>query len=118
MASPEASSARQCREESRTTAISAARPGCVGRRRWRLVFFQLIERVFARPLRVPEGEARDLLACNACCPDQRNVLLQRGGAQTCELLQAAGFVPIEVETGEFLKAGGSVFCMKLLYGSD
>lgn len=78
----------------------------------------LVECLFPRALVVPEDEGRRLLACNACCPDGRHVLLQRGSTGTRERLEAAGFVAIELETGEFLKAGGSVFCMKLLYGSD
>ena len=59
-------------------------------------------------------EAHALLACNACCPDGRNVLMQRGCERTGAALRAAGFTVRELETGEFLKSGGSVFCMKLL----
>lgn len=52
-------------------------------------------------------------ACNAHSPDGKHVILQRGSEQTCERLRSAGFVPIEVDTDEYIKSGGSVFCMKL-----
>jgi len=52
-------------------------------------------------------------ACNAHCPDGRHVLLQRGSAATVSELKRRGFEVMEVETGEFLKSGGSVFCLKL-----
>jgi N-dimethylarginine dimethylaminohydrolase len=42
------------------------------------------------------------------------VLIQRGCAVTNERLRAAGYEVRELDTDEFLKSGGSVFCMKLL----
>jgi N-dimethylarginine dimethylaminohydrolase len=74
-----------------------------------------IHRLFDRVLRAPEYEARTLFACNAHCPDQQHVFIQRGCKETTALLRNAGFEPIELETGEFLKSGGSVFCMKQMY---
>jgi N-dimethylarginine dimethylaminohydrolase len=75
----------------------------------------LLRRLFPRLLEAPEAEARHRLACNAHCPDGQHVLLQRGCTETVRLLRTAGFTPLELDTSEFLKAGGSVFCMKLLY---
>lgn len=72
-----------------------------------------IERLVPRRVEVDEEEARTLLAANAFCADGRRVFLQRGALRTCERLRRAGFEPVEVDTDEFLKAGGSVFCMKL-----
>jgi N-dimethylarginine dimethylaminohydrolase len=40
------------------------------------------------------------------------VLIQEGCDGTVDRLRAHGFVPVELDTSEFLKAGGSVFCMK------
>ena len=68
-----------------------------------------------RLLEVPEAEARERFACNAHCPDGRHVLLQQGSIHTERLLRGAGFEPVPLDTSEFLKAGGSVFCMKLMY---
>lgn len=75
----------------------------------------LINFYFERVLEAPEHEARDLFACNAHSPDGEHVIIQRGCTETVAQLREAGFTPIEVETGEFLKSGGSVFCMKLMY---
>lgn len=70
---------------------------------------------FKRVLEAPEDEARTLFACNAHCPDAEHVVIQRGCRETNRLLLEAGFRPVEVETGEFLKSGGSVFCLKLMF---
>ncbi|NNF03419.1 MAG: amidinotransferase [Rhodothermales bacterium] len=75
----------------------------------------LIEAVFEHVLEAPEDESRSLFACNAHCPDGRNVVIQRGCSKTTAMLRSAGFVPVEVDTGEFLKSGGSVFCMKQMF---
>lgn len=74
-----------------------------------------IHRQFVTILEAPEHESRNLLACNAHCPDGRHVIIQKGCNETRGLLTDAGFSVIEVDTSEFLKAGGSVFCMKLMY---
>ena len=75
----------------------------------------LIHRFFERVVEAPEDEARRLFACNAHCPDGRHVIIQRGCDVTNERLREAGFTPVETDTGEFLKSGGSVFCMKQMY---
>lgn len=75
----------------------------------------LLHHVFPTLIEAPEDEARRLFACNAHCPDGRHVLIQRGCTETVRRLREAGFEPVELETGEFLKAGGSVFCMKQMF---
>lgn len=72
----------------------------------------LIEAGFATVIEVPDNEARHQFACNAHCPDGEHVLIQEGCEGTVKQLREAGFLPIELDTSEFLKAGGSVFCMK------
>ncbi|MEZ4320960.1 MAG: arginine deiminase-related protein [Myxococcota bacterium] len=74
----------------------------------------LLERVFERLIEVPLDEAVGLLACNGHCPDGRHFIVQRGATMTNQRVRDAGFEVIEVDTGEFLKSGGSVFCMKLM----
>jgi N-dimethylarginine dimethylaminohydrolase len=74
----------------------------------------LIERMFARVIEIDEAEAAQFFACNALSLDGRKVVLQRGARTTTARLRAEGFEPIEVETGEFLKSGGSVFCLKVM----
>ncbi|MEM1095003.1 MAG: arginine deiminase-related protein [Bacteroidota bacterium] len=75
----------------------------------------LLQAFFANLIEVPEDEARRLFACNAHSPDGQHVIIQAGCTATNAKLRAHGFVPLEVETGEYLKAGGSVFCLKLMY---
>lgn len=75
----------------------------------------LISRYFSRLVVVPEHEGRDLFAANAHCPDEKHVIIQRGCTETVRSLRDLGYVPIEVDTSEYLKAGGSVYCMKQMY---
>ncbi|WP_290809816.1 arginine deiminase-related protein [Halovivax sp.] len=75
-----------------------------------------IAEVFERVLEVPVEESREGLAGNAHCPDGEHVLLPAGNPETESILADAGFEPLAVETGEFGKAGGSVFCLKLTLG--
>lgn len=72
----------------------------------------LIHHFFDTVVNAPEGEARDQFACNAHCPDQSHVFIQEGCDVTMDRLHDAGFHPVELDTSEFLKSGGSVFCMK------
>jgi len=76
---------------------------------------ELIHHYFDRVIEAPDDEARNLFACNAHCPDGKHVIIQQGSDRTNALLRREGFVPVEVDTSEFLKSGGSVFCMKLMF---
>lgn len=51
-------------------------------------------------------------ACNAHSPDGTHVLIQQGSDQTVAALKKRGFTVIELDTSEFMKSGGSVFCLK------
>jgi N-dimethylarginine dimethylaminohydrolase len=75
----------------------------------------LLKSFFPKLIAAPEDEARQLFACNAHCPDRKHVIIQRGCVETNRALVAAGFTPVEVDTDEFLKSGGSVFCMKQMF---
>lgn len=78
--------------------------------------WELVERVFPNLIEVPVAEADSpVFACNAHCPDGKNVLMQLGAKETVQRLQVSGFHPIELSTEEFIKSGGSVFCMKLQF---
>lgn len=65
-------------------------------------------------IRVPIEEATTQLAANMCTPNGKDVVLQQGATQTVAALKKAGFTVHEVETSEYIKSGGSVFCMKML----
>ena len=74
----------------------------------------LLRKAFPRLVEVPEDEAAAGLACNGHCPDGQHFIVQRGAPGTCAAVRELGLTPIEVDTGEFLKSGGSVYCMKLM----
>ena len=76
----------------------------------------LIQAVYPAAIPVSEVEAMNM-ACNAHSPDGHHVILQAGSPAAEAALEAAGLTVIAVETSEFLKSGGSVFCMKLQYWS-
>lgn len=75
---------------------------------------RVLASLFDRLVEVPFDEATKLLACNGHCPDRRHFIVQRGAHQTAALVRGLGFEVIEVDTSEFLKSGGSVFCMKMM----
>jgi N-dimethylarginine dimethylaminohydrolase len=53
-------------------------------------------------------------ACNCHSPDGHHVITQTGTKKFRPELEKHGFKVIEVETGEYIKSGGSVFCMKMM----
>jgi N-dimethylarginine dimethylaminohydrolase len=76
----------------------------------------LIERLVPRAIEADADEARRFLACNAFSADGRHVFIDRRCTRTSQRLAKEGFTIVPVDTGEFLKSGGSVFCMKLAHG--
>jgi len=72
----------------------------------------LIHHLFPNAFSIPLEEALRF-AGNAHCPDGKHVLLQEGNPVTEENLVERGFTPIPLQTSEFMKSGGSVFCLKL-----
>ena len=61
-----------------------------------------------------EKENLDYFVCNCHCPDGKNVIVQKESTKFAEDITKTGLNLIEVETGEFMKSGGSVFCMKIM----
>lgn len=75
---------------------------------------KLIKHFFPRIIESSDKDAHTAFACNAHALDNKYVVIQQGADETVKRLRAAGFEVIEVETGEFIKSGGSVFCMKMM----
>lgn len=69
---------------------------------------------FEKVIYADEDENLKYFICNCHCPDGKNVIVQKGSSLFKEEIKKSGFNIIEVETGEFMKSGGSVFCMKLM----
>lgn len=75
----------------------------------------LIHAVFDRVIESTSYEAEKLMSVNAICPDGKNVLIQQGCTDVNKKLRDAGFSIHEYSTYQFLKSGGSVFCMKQMF---
>ena len=73
-----------------------------------------LKKHFTNLIQIPLKEATEQLACNMCSPNGDDVIIQEGANMTNEALEAFGFNVIELDTREFIKSGGSVFCMKML----
>ena len=74
----------------------------------------LLNSLFDRLAEVPADEAQHKLACNGHCPDRQHFIVQRGASKTNQIVESLGYRVIEADTTEFLKSGGSVYCMKLM----
>ncbi len=74
----------------------------------------MIYKLFDNVIEATTYEAEKLFAANATCPDGKNVLIQQGCTDVNKKLRDAGFHVHEYSTYEFLKSGGSVFCVKLM----
>jgi N-dimethylarginine dimethylaminohydrolase len=75
---------------------------------------ELIRAMFDTVIEATAYEAEKLFAVNAVSPDGMNVLIQQGCTDVNQKLRDAGFYVHEYSTYEYLKSGGSVFCMKML----
>jgi N-dimethylarginine dimethylaminohydrolase len=72
----------------------------------------LIQHFFKNAIAISDADAFNF-ACNALALG-KHVVIQKGSSRTCAQLRQHGFTPVEVETSEFMKSGGSVSCLKML----
>ncbi len=75
---------------------------------------KLIEQKFQRTIEIHENEALSYFAANCHSPDGRHVFLHPGAERFKTALKHHGFEPVELNTSEYMKSGGSVFCMKMM----
>ena len=73
---------------------------------------ELLRKSFPDLVQVDEQEAETFLACNAHCPDGKHILVEEGAVKLQEKCQDIGLVVKPINTSEFLKSGGSIFCLK------
>lgn len=84
---------------------------------------QKINNTYENILEVPENEAYSpkseayKMAGNAHCPDGENVIIHEEATETTRKLEENGLNVISTDTSEFMKSGGSVYCMKLQLGN-
>lgn len=74
---------------------------------------ELILKIFPVVLTANETEAVSRMACNAAVVDGRVAILQKGTSAVARHMQVMGLRTVEVETSEFIKSGGSVYCLKM-----
>lgn len=72
-----------------------------------------ILKLFKNVIKIEEEEGVKYFAGNAFCPNQKDVILQEGSKKFIQDIKSLGFNPLEVDTSEYMKAGGSVFCLKM-----
>jgi N-dimethylarginine dimethylaminohydrolase len=78
-----------------------------------------IKKLFKKLIEISEDEAAHGFALNAhIINDETNkrkvALIQKENKKTIAQLKANGFEVIEADTSEYMKSGGSVFCMKMM----
>lgn len=81
------------------------------------VSMEIIQSVFEHILEVPEAEAENF-ALNAHTIQGHGgkfAILQKKNPVTKEYLVSQGFEVFGIDTSEYIKSGGSVFCMKMMY---
>ncbi|MFN3403340.1 MAG: dimethylarginine dimethylaminohydrolase family protein [Cytophagaceae bacterium] len=80
---------------------------------------RMIKKLFKEVIVIPVNEAEVSFALNAhiindAVTGKKFALIQKGNAITQHHLAKHGFEVIEVDTSEYIKSGGSVFCMKMM----
>lgn len=74
---------------------------------------ELVRAVFEHVIECPDEEALKGMACNACSIFGRKIVIQENNPITVAAMRKRGCEVQEVDTSEFMKSGGSVFCMKM-----
>lgn len=76
---------------------------------------EVLKEQFENLIEIPFAEATGGLACNLFCPDQKTVLIDESNVGTISMLRDRKYEIKAVDTSEFRKSGGSVFCLKLAF---
>lgn len=76
---------------------------------------ELILKIFPVVLTASETEASRSMACNAAVIDGKTAIVQRGTSAVARHMAGMGLRVVEVDTSEFIKLGGSVYCLKLFF---
>ena len=73
---------------------------------------ELILKIFPIVVTATEADAVVRMACNAAVVRSKTAILQKGATTVSNHMHALGLGVCEVDTSEFIKSGGSVYCMK------
>ena len=74
---------------------------------------EIILKFFPIVLTAEESEAVRFLPCDSSVIDSKIAIVQKGSNVCIRHMKAVGLEVVEVDTSEFIKSGGSVFCMSL-----
>lgn len=69
---------------------------------------------FKKVYEVSEEDNIKAFLCNCHCPDGKNIIVQKNDNELFKNILSRDFNIIETDTSEFMKSGGSVFCMKMM----
>ncbi len=73
---------------------------------------ELILKIFPMVVSIGEEEAVEAMALNGCVVDGKTVVIHHGAKAASRHIQAMGLEVSHVDTSEFHKSGGSVYCLK------
>lgn len=73
---------------------------------------ELILKIFPIVVTATEHDAIAKMACNAAVIRSKTAILQKGATAVSNHMHALGLGVCEVDTSEFIKSGGSVYCLK------
>ena len=73
---------------------------------------ELILKIFPIVVTSSEADAVSRMACNAAVWRSKTAIIQKGANAASGHMRAMGLEVVEVDTSEFVKSGGSVYCMK------
>ncbi|HRE41532.1 MAG TPA: arginine deiminase family protein [Ignavibacteria bacterium] len=76
---------------------------------------KLFKTLYTKIIYAEKEENEKNFVCNNHSPDGKNVIVQRGSEKFKSDAIILGLNIIETDTSEFIKSGGSVFCMKLMF---
>jgi len=79
---------------------------------------RILGKLFKNHIRIPTSEATAYFSLNAhYIPSslKKVAVMEKGSAFTYMAFRNLGVEVMETETSEFMKSGGSVFCMKMMY---
>lgn len=73
----------------------------------------MIRAMFPKRITFTKAQGKKYFTGNAFAIRGKHVVLQKGDVVTVKKLRVAGFLPVEVDMGEYIKSGGNATCAKL-----
>ncbi|MBT3983020.1 MAG: amidinotransferase [Bacteriovoracaceae bacterium] len=75
---------------------------------------ELLKKFFLNLIEISEPDAIKNFTCNSHCPNGKDLITEKSNSKLFPLLEKMGLKIHPIDTSEFIKAGGSVYCMKLM----